>query len=152
MIEEPLHYDSPPPSTLVCQFLHVGLLNSRGIENWLEIEVAGTSTRGTVTLAATPGASASWHQNRFSTRIDQALSLIELGIRIEAISDTSIGTTIIQPPLGIIFRELRTYGRLVKEDRPVQSPPETVGPISLGLITDGVVRHEVNHDASMETS
>jgi len=79
--------------------------------------------------------------------LNQALSLIELGIRIEAISDTSIGI----PPLGIIFRELRAYGRLVKEDRPVQSPPETVGPISLGLITDGVVRHEVNHDASMET-
>jgi hypothetical protein len=28
----------------VCQFLHVGLLNGRGIENWLEIEVIGTSS------------------------------------------------------------------------------------------------------------
>jgi hypothetical protein len=28
----------------VCEFLHVGLLNERGIENWLEIEISGTSS------------------------------------------------------------------------------------------------------------
>jgi hypothetical protein len=107
--EQPLHYHSPP-STLVCQFLHVGLLNSRGIENWLEIEAAGTSScvdlfwshsffcisdwrkaRGTVTLAAAPGVLLHGTRTDSVLVLNQALSLVELGIRIEAISDTSIG-------------------------------------------------------------
>jgi len=33
--------------------LHVGLLNARGIENWLEIETTATSTRGIVTFSPT---------------------------------------------------------------------------------------------------
>ncbi|KAF9515318.1 hypothetical protein BS47DRAFT_791368 [Hydnum rufescens UP504] len=34
-------------------FLHVGLLNERRIENWLEIETTATSTRGTVAFSPT---------------------------------------------------------------------------------------------------
>ncbi|KAF9506459.1 hypothetical protein BS47DRAFT_1352731, partial [Hydnum rufescens UP504] len=49
-------YDSNPsaePRVRKYIFLHVGLLNARGIENWLEIEITATSTQGIVTFSPT---------------------------------------------------------------------------------------------------
>jgi hypothetical protein len=37
-----IHTPSFDDPKRACEFLHVGLLNERGIENWLEIEVLGT--------------------------------------------------------------------------------------------------------------
>ncbi|KAF9509392.1 hypothetical protein BS47DRAFT_1349259 [Hydnum rufescens UP504] len=49
-------HDSNPsakPRVREYSFVHVGLLNARGIENWLEIEITATSTRGIVTFFRT---------------------------------------------------------------------------------------------------
>jgi len=49
-------HDSNPsakPQSRAYGLVHVGLLNGRGIENWLEIEITATNTRGIVTFSPT---------------------------------------------------------------------------------------------------
>ncbi|KAF9515321.1 hypothetical protein BS47DRAFT_791598 [Hydnum rufescens UP504] len=48
-----VHHSSPSAKPQLREYvlLHVGLLNGRGIENWLEIEITATSTRGIVTFS-----------------------------------------------------------------------------------------------------
>jgi len=94
----------------VCQFLHVGLLNGRGIENWLEIEVVGTPTQGTVVFA--PTCEALVRDAAKSHRIlvmQQAHSLVDLVMRIE---DAQVARSDLYP-LFRIYDRLWSYGRLV---------------------------------------
>ena len=89
-------------------FLHAGLLNERGIENWLEIELTGTSScvdisyfaffggsltrhgtkaRGTVTFAPTNAALVRNAAASGIIVIEQTLSVIDLAMQIREICD-----------------------------------------------------------------
>ncbi|KAF9503069.1 hypothetical protein BS47DRAFT_1356462 [Hydnum rufescens UP504] len=50
-----VHDSNPSPGPQLREYglVHVGLLNGRGIENWLEIETTAMSTRGIVTFSPT---------------------------------------------------------------------------------------------------
>ncbi|KAF9503423.1 hypothetical protein BS47DRAFT_816676 [Hydnum rufescens UP504] len=52
-IQHRVRGSDPSAEPSIYNMLHLGLLNGRGIENWLEIEITATSTRGIVTFSAT---------------------------------------------------------------------------------------------------
>jgi len=75
---------SPESPSHIYQLLHMGLSNGWGIENWVEIEMTATSTRGIVTCSPTNealvhGAAINGHY----PVLDTALSMTDLAMWIE---------------------------------------------------------------------
>ncbi|KAF9505062.1 hypothetical protein BS47DRAFT_579321 [Hydnum rufescens UP504] len=132
--------------------VHVGLLNGRGIENWLEIEITATSTQGIVTFSPTNealvrGAVAfSLHPVLVG---DPGQSMSDLARRIEDGIQLALNA---DKPFPIV--QLYTYGvyrMFIPYSRQGVDPtgnqpydhPDKLKRIESSVLTDGEVRHEL---------
>ncbi|KAF9509387.1 hypothetical protein BS47DRAFT_1349251 [Hydnum rufescens UP504] len=127
-------------------FVHVRLLNARGIENWLEIEITATSTRGIVTFSPTNEAlvrGAVAYKNYPILVGDPGQSMSDLARQIEDGLNTDP-----------VFRAHDVFAIFYPYSRQAVDPPGNrlygrdpskafIHHLSTHLLTDGEVRHEL---------